>query len=50
MADIVAADFNPPMNSHQLLLNPAGMVHLIGFYMHHPYGIQKKNSKFRPVD
>jgi hypothetical protein len=42
MANIVAADFNPPINSNELLLNPVGMAHLIGFYMHHPYGIQEK--------
>jgi hypothetical protein len=44
MAHIVAADFNPPINNHPLLLNPVGMAHLIGFYMYHPYGIQKKNE------
>jgi hypothetical protein len=42
MAHIVAADFNPPMNSNDYLLNPVGMAHIIGFYMYHPYGIRKK--------
>jgi hypothetical protein len=42
MADIVAADFNPPINSNKPFLNPVGMAHLIDFYMHHPYGIQEK--------
>ena len=48
MADIVAADFNPPINNHRLFLNPVGMTHLIGFYMYHPYGIQKREPKLIP--
>jgi hypothetical protein len=50
MANIVAADFNPPMNNPQLLLNPVGMIHIKAYYMRHPYGIQRKCRNFRPVD
>jgi hypothetical protein len=48
MADIVAVDFNPPINHKVHFLNPVGMVHLKPFYMYHPYGIQKKGLDLSP--
>jgi hypothetical protein len=43
MVNIVAEDFNPRVLLSPFLLNPVGMNHIIGFYMHHPYGIHKKS-------
>ena len=40
MADVVAADFNPPMNNEALLLNSVGMAYLIVIYRHRSYGTQ----------
>jgi hypothetical protein len=50
MVNIVAADFNPPMNNEAYLLNSVGMIHLMTIYMYHPYGIRKKSRKLASAD
>ena len=50
MANIVAADFNPPKNSEQHLLSSVGTVHLMPFICSVPTELIRNTCKLGTVD